>query len=321
MRAIRLAAVGGPERLTWVDCPDPIAGAGEVVVRNAAVGVNFIDIYHRTGLYPLPLPTGLGTEAAGSVESVGPGVVSFSPGDRVAYATAPIGAYAERHCVPEGRLVRLPDDIGFDVAAACLLKGMTAEFLLRRVFHVKQGHAILVHAAAGGVGSILTQWAHQLGATVIGVVGSDDKAERARAQGCDHVLVSPADLAARVKDLTNGQGVHVAYDSVGRDTMDGSLASLRRFGLLVSYGNASGAPAPIDPLRLSRGGSLFLTRPTLFDYVADPKDLRDSAEALFDALRAGVQITIGARRPLSEAALAQADLEARRTTGSTVLMA
>lgn len=322
MRAVRLDRAGGPEVLEIKTVPVPEPGPREVRVRHHAIGLNFIDIYQRDGLYPLTYPTGLGLEATGVVEAVGNGVTRFAVGDRVAYANGPPGAYAEAHVVAEARAVRLPDDIGFETAAAAMLKGMTAEYLVRRVFHVKQGDAILVHAAAGGVGLILCQWARSICATVIGTVGSEAKAELAKAHGCDHVILyEREDVAARVREITGGEGVAVVYDSVGAATLDASLNSLRRRGMFVTYGNASGPVPPLEPLRLSRGGSLFMTRPTLFDYVATPEELDASAQALFDVIRSGaVKIEIGQTFPLNHVRQAHAALAGRTTVGSTLLI-
>jgi NADPH2:quinone reductase len=322
MRAVVAREAGGPEVLELVDRPVPAPGPGEVLVRNEAIGLNFIDTYHRTGLYPVTFPAPLGVEGAGRVEAVGPGVDRFRPGDRVAYVLSPRGAYAELHTVPADKTVRVPDSVPLDLAAAALLKGMTTEFLLRRTFHVKHGDAILVHAAAGGVGSILVQWAKAIGAVVIGTAGSPEKMELARRHGCDHVL-SPEqpDLAERVRELTGGAGVPVVYDSVGKTTFEASLNSLARRGLMVTFGNASGPPPAVDPLRLSRGGSLFLTRPTLHDYVATVEELDASAAAVFDMLAGGkVKVEIGQRFALADARKAHEALEGRRTTGSTVLV-
>lgn len=322
MRAVRLDRAGGPEVLEIAVVPIPQPGPGEVLVRHHAIGLNFIDIYQRDGLYPLTYPTGLGLEAAGIVEAVGEGVTRFAVGDRIAYANGPPGAYAEAHVVHQDRAVCLPDDIGFDTAAAAMLKGMTAEYLVQRVFHVKHSDAILVHAAAGGVGLILCQWAHSLGATVIGTVGSEAKAELAKAHGCDHVILyDREDVAARVREITGGAGVAVVYDSVGAATLDASLSSLRRRGVFVTYGNASGPVPPLEPLRLARGGSLFMTRPTLFDYVSTPEELDASAEALFAVIRSGaVRIEIGQTFPLDQVRQAHEALAGRRTVGSTLLI-
>lgn len=322
IRAVRLDRAGGPEVLNLVDIPTPEPGPGQVRVRHRAIGLNFIDIYQRDGLYPLTYPTGLGLEAAGVVEAVGDGVTRFRIGDRIAYANGPAGSYAEAHVVEEARAVRLPDDISFETGAAVLLKGMTAEYLVRRVFHVKHGDRILVHAAAGGVGLILCQWAKHLGATIIGTVGSEAKAGLARENGCDHVLLyDQEDVAARVREITSGEGVAVAYDSVGASTLEASLKSLKRRGMFVSFGNASGPVPPIEPLRLSRGGSLFMTRPTLFDYVATTEELDASAEAVFAVIRSGaVRVEIGQTFPLERVREAHAALTSRRTVGSTLLI-
>jgi NADPH2:quinone reductase len=322
MRAIEVAQAGGPDNLKLVDAPAPTAGPGQILIRHEAIGLNFIEVYQRTGLYPMTYPARLGQEAAGVVEAVGEGVTRFKLGDRAAFFGGSTGAYAEMSVIAADRAVRLPDGISSEIAAACLLKGMTAEFLVRRTFHVKHGDAILVHAAAGGVGSILTQWAHALGARVIGAVGSEAKAMLARGQGCDEVLIyGEGDVAERVKALTGGAGVAVVYDSVGKDTFEGSLASLARRGMLVSFGNASGPAPAIEPLRLSRGGSLFLTRPTLFDYVVTTQELDESSGALFEMVASGkVRIEIGQRFGLDDVRQAHEALEGRRTTGSTVIV-
>ncbi|WP_029417530.1 quinone oxidoreductase family protein [Brevundimonas bacteroides] len=321
MRAVRLDRAGGPEVLEIATVPVPEPGPGQVRIRHHAIGLNFIDIYQRDGLYPLTYPTGLGLEAAGVVEAVGEGVTRFAVGDRIAYANGPPGAYAEAHVVHQDRAVRLPGDIAFETAAAAMLKGMTAEYLVQRVFHVKQGDAILVHAAAGGVGLILCQWAQSLGATVIGTVGSEAKAELARSHGCDHVILyDREDVAAQVREITAGEGVAVAYDSVGAATLEASLSSLHRRGMFVTYGNASGPVPPLEPLRLSRGGSLFMTRPTLFDYVATPEELDASAQALFAVIRSGqVKIEIGQTFALDQVRQAHEALAGRKTVGSTLL--
>ncbi|BDG05350.1 quinone oxidoreductase family protein [Anaeromyxobacter oryzae] len=320
-KAIRIHTVGGPEVLRLEDLPVADPGPGEARVRHAAVGVNFVDIYHRTGLYPLPLPSGLGVEGAGRVEAVGPGVGGVKPGDRVAYMAGP-GSYAEVRNVPADRLVKLPDDIPDRTAAGMLLRGLTVQALVRRTYAVKRGDVVLWHAAAGGVGLIAVQWLKALGATVIGTVGSDEKAARARAAGCDHVIVySREDVVKRVKELTNGEGVPVVYDAVGKATFDASLDALRPLGMLVSFGNASGPVPPIEPALLGRKGSLFLTRPSVYHYVARREDLERGAAELFDLVRAGkVRIEIGGTWPLAEAAKAQEALEARATTGSVILL-
>jgi NADPH2:quinone reductase len=301
--------------------PEP--GAGEARVRHTAVGLNFIDVYHRRGIYPLPaLPAVLGLEAAGRVEAVGPGVAHVKTGDRVAYAGGPTGAYSERRIVPADRLIVLPDQIDEQRAAAMMLKGMTAEYLLRRTFRVERGHTILMHAAAGGVGLIACQWAKALGATVIGTVGTREKAKVAIEHGCDHAIVSSEeDVVARVKAITGGRGVPVVYDAVGKDTFMQSLDCLGPRGTMVSFGQASGMVPPLDVTVLSAKGSLYLTRPTLFHYTATREDLLASASALFHVVRSGaVRVEVGQTYPLRDAARAHDDLEARRTVGSTVLV-
>lgn len=322
MKAIRIQGTGGPEVLELVDVATPSPAAGEILVRHEAIGLNFIDTYHRSGLYPLKLPSGLGMEAAGVVEAVGEGVSRFAPGDRVAYASGPIGAYAEFHVTAAHRAVRLKSETSTQVGAAALLKGMTAEFLLRRLFPVQAGQTILIHAGAGGVGSILVQWAKALGATVITTVGSEDKAERVRGLGADHVILyGVQDVAAEVRRITGGAGVPVAYDSVGAATFDGTLGSLARRGMFVSFGNASGPVPPVDALRLMRGGSLIFTRPTLFDYTATVADLDASAAALFAVVAAGqIKVEIGQTFPLSEARLAHEAMEGRKTVGASLLI-
>ena len=318
--AIRVHQVGGPEVLHWEEVEVGEPGPGEVKLRQDAVGLNFIDVYHRTGLYPQPLPFTPGTEGAGVIESVGPEIEGLKPGDRVGYA-GPIGSYAEQRVIAADRLVKLPDSISTEQAAAIMLQGMTAEMLLRRVHQVKSGETILVHAAAGGVGLIMCQWAAALGATVIGTVGSDEKAELARAHGCTHPIVyTRQDFAAEVDRITGGAKLPVVYDSVGRDTFLKSLDCLHPRGLMVSFGNASGPPDPIAPGLLAQKGSLFLTRPTLFNYIATREELEQSASALFEMVDSGkVKVEIKQRFPLREAAEAHRALEARKTTGSTVL--
>jgi NADPH2:quinone reductase len=320
--AIRMNEPGGPEVLHAAEVEAPQLGKGLALVRHAAVGVNYIDTYHRSGLYPLPsLPHGIGVEAAGVVEAVGQGVTEIQVGDRVAYAGGTPGAYAELRAVPADRLVPLPASVSNELAAAMMLKGMTVEYLVRRTFPVEPGMTVLWHAAAGGVGLIACQWLKALGATVIGTVGSDAKAEIARAHGCDHTIVySREDFSERVRELTAGRGVPVVYDSVGKSTFRPSLASLARRGMLVCFGNASGAPEPCDVLELSRRGSLYLTRPTLFDYVATRAELLASARALFDMVANGLRIEIGQRFALHEAAVAHRSLESRATVGSTILL-
>ncbi len=320
-QAIRIHEHGGPEvlRLEAVTVGEP--GPGELRLRQTAIGLNFIDVYQRTGLYPTSLPAGLGREAAGIVEAVGSKVRGFSPGDRVAYALATSGAYADVRLLPAERVLRLPDNVSERDAAASLLKGLTAHALLRRSYRVRKGDWIVVHAAAGGVGMILVQWARHLGARVIGVVGTEGKAEQVRQLGADHVLVDTTDLAPRVRGLTRGKGVAVVYDSVGKDTFAASLDCLQPLGMMVTFGNASGPVPAIAPLELGRRGSLFLTRPMLFDYIKKTADLRKAAHELFAVLGTGiVKIHVGQTYRLADIATAHADLEARRTTGSTVII-
>ncbi len=320
--AIRIHAHGGPEVLQWEAVAASEPGPGEVLIRQTAIGLNFIDVYERTGLYPGALPAGLGREGAGVVEAVGPRVKSVAVGDRVAYASQQPGAYAQERLIAADRVVKIPDGVSDRLAAAAMLKGLTAHFLLRRTHRVRKGDAVVVHAAAGGVGLIAAQWARFLGAQVIGVVGSDAKAAVAREHGCHHTLVlGRDDLAARVREFTGGQGAHVVYDSIGKDTFFASLDCLRPLGLMVSYGNASGPVPPVAPLELARRGSLFLTRPTLFHYIARRADLDRAARELFAAIGRGVvRIEIGQSYALQDVAQAHRDLEARRTVGSTVLI-
>ena len=322
-RAIRIHEHGGPEVLRWEEVEVGEPGDGQVRLAQSAVGLNYIDIYHRTGLYPLPmLPATLGLEAAGTVEAVGPGVGELSPGDRVAYASPPVGAYAEARLMPADRVVRLPDSISDIQAAGMMLQGMTVHYLIRRTCRVQPGDTVLFHAAAGGVGLIACQWLKHLGATVIGTVGSETKAAVARAHGCDHtILYNSENVPERVRALTGGAGVPVVYDSVGKDTFDGSLDCLAPLGMLVSFGNASGPVPPFNPAVLSAKGSLFLTRPTLMTYTAKREDLVAAAEDLFAVVASGaVKIEVNQTYPLAEAAQAHRDLEARKTTGSTVLL-
>ena len=322
-KAIRMHETGGPEVLAWEDVEVGVPGPGEARVRHTAVGLNFIDCYFRSGTYPPPaLPMVLGFEAAGVVEAVGAGVSEVRPGDRIAYATRPMGAYAQARVMPAEQLVVLPDDIDDIHAAAMLLQGLTAHYLLRRTFAVQPGQTILLHAAAGGVGLIASQWAKHLGATVIGTVGTAAKAELARAHGCDHAIVTAEeDFAARVADITGGAGVPVVYDSVGRDTFMGSLDCLAPLGMMVLFGQSSGTVEPINPGVLATKGSLYLTRPTLFDYVSTREALAVAAAELFGVVQRGaIKIEVNQTYPLSEVATAHADLEARRTTGSTVLI-
>jgi NADPH2:quinone reductase len=321
MKAIRFEETGGPEVMRLEEVATPAPGAREIRVKNAACGVNFIDTYHRNGLYKTPLPSGLGLEGAGVVEAVGDAVARFKLGDRVAYCSGPIGAYGEMHVVREDRAVKLPEAISYDIAAAAMLKGMTARYLLRKTFRVERGQAMLVHAAAGGVGQILVQWGKHLGATVIATAGSDAKAEIARKLGADHVLVAGRDdIARRVREIT-GVGADVVYDGVGKDTWEASLDSLRPRGMMVTFGNASGPPPLFSPLVLSQKGSLFLTRPTLAHYTATVEELDETAADLFDVIGKGaVKIAPPTRYALADAAQAHRDLEARKTTGSLVLV-
>jgi len=319
-QAIRIHRFGGPEVLQWEEIPLPPPAPGEVTIRQTAVGLNFIDTYHRSGLYPLALPAGIGTEAAGLVEVLGAGVGGIAVADRVAYAGLPPGAYAQRRNWPADRLVKLPATISDEVAASAMLKGLTAWYLLRRSYRVQPGDAILLHAAAGGTGTLLSQWAAALGATVIGVVGSAAKAELARAHGCAvTVLADDPDFVKKVRELSGG-GVAVVYDSVGRDTFFRSLDSLLKHGTMVTFGNASGPVEPFSPMELAKRGSLHLTRPSLFDFIATRADLEAGTGELFDLIvRGAVRIAIGQRYPLRDAARAHRDLEGRRTTGATVL--
>lgn len=323
MKAILVSQHGGPEVLEWRDHEAGNPGPGEVRIRQEAVGLNFIDVYFRTGLYPAPkgLPLIPGNEGAGIVTALGEGVSQFNIGDRVAYV-GPLGAYAEERLVPAAVLVKVPDSVGLDVAAGMMLKGMTAEYLLCRTFAVKAGDTILFHAAAGGVGLIAGQWAKSIGATVIGTVGSEEKAELARKHGYDHVInYRSEDFVARVKDLTGGRGVDVVYDSVGKDTYPGSLDCLRPRGLWAAFGQSSGAIENFNLGLLAQKGSLYATRPSIFVYNAARADLEKSAAALFDKVARGdVRIDINQRYPLSEAARAHADLEGRKTTGTTVML-
>lgn len=322
-KAIVIHETGGPEVLRWeaYDPGDP--APGEVRLRQEAVGLNFIDIYHRTGLYALPgLPAVPGMEGAGVVEAAGADVTEFKPGDRVAYAGVPMGAYAQVRCMPAHRLVSLPDDISAIQAAGMMLRGMTARYLLFGCYPVKAGDRILIHAAAGGVGAIVCQWAKHLGATVIGTVGSEEKAAIAQSNGCSHpILYGKVDFAEQVREITEGQGVDVVYDGVGQATFMKSMDCLRPMGTMVSFGQASGTVPPLDIGLLSAKGSLFLTRPILMTYTARREDLLAHARDLFDVVQQkAVEITIGQTYPLQDAARAHQDLEARRTTGSSVLI-
>ncbi|MDI3306997.1 MAG: quinone oxidoreductase [Acetobacteraceae bacterium] len=319
--AIRVHEYGGPEKMVWEDVPRPDPKPGEALVRQEAIGLNYIDVYFRTGLYKAPsLPVTIGMEGAGVVEAVGDGVTDIKPGDRVAYAGA-LGAYTEVRTVNADRLVKIPEGIDFTQAAAMMLQGMTAQFLIRRCYKVQKGDTILLHAAAGGVGLILTQWATHLGATVIGVVSTPEKAELIKQHGAAHALLTSENIPARVKEITDGAMVPVVYDSVGRDTFMTSLDCLRPFGLMVSFGNASGPVSVPDLGVLAAKGSLYLTRPTLNTYTAKREDLVATANDLFEAVRSGaVKIRVNQTFPLKDAAEAHRALEARRTTGSTVLL-
>lgn len=321
-KAIRYDQPGGPDVMKWVDVEVGEPKAGEVRIRQHAVGLNYIDVYFRTGLYPQPLPGGLGMEAAGEVTAVGDGVTALKAGDRVAYVGQPPGAYAQERVMPAERLVKLPDGISYDDAASVMLQGLTAHYLLRRTYPVKAGDTILIHAAAGGVGLLACQWAKALGATVIGTVGSDEKAALAKAHGCDHPIVyTRENFTQRVKEITNGAGVPVVYDSIGKDTYIGSLDCLAPLGLFVSFGNASGPLPPIDSKEFASRGSLFFTRPTLFSYIAKRADLESAAAELFDVILSGkVKTSINQRYSLAEVGRAHEDLEARKTTGSTILV-
>lgn len=321
--AIIVRRHGGPEVLEWVRDDPGAPGPGEVLVRHTAVGLNFIDVYHRTGLYMLDLPFVPGSEGAGVVEGVGEGVDDFRVGDRVAYTSnGPEGAYREARVLPAARLVHLPDEIDEETAAAIMVKGCTVEYLVRRTHAVQAGEVVLLHAAAGGVGLLATQWLAALGATVIGTAGSEEKAALAREHGCAHtILYREQSVPQRVREITEGRGVDVVYDSVGKDTWEGSLDSLKPRGLMVTFGNASGAVPPFSPLVLAKKGSLFITRPTLRDYYASREDTAEGCAALFDMVVSGkIRPHVGARYPLREAAEAHRALEARATVGSTVLL-
>ncbi|AMV27284.1 Quinone oxidoreductase 1 [Gemmata sp. SH-PL17] len=320
-KAIRIQQTGGPEVLRWeaVEIGEP--GPGQARIRHTAVGVNFIDTYHRSGLYPIPLPSGLGSEGAGIVEAVGPDVTVVKPGDRVAYAGGPPGSYSQVRLIPAHILVPVPEGATDQTAAAVMLKGMTAQYLIRRTYTVKPGETVLFHAAAGGVGLFACQWLKALGATVIGTVGSDEKAAIARAHGCDHVVISTReDVAKRVREITGGVGVPVVYDSIGKDTFMNSLDCLRPLGLMVSFGNSSGKVTPFDIGVLSQKGSLYLARPTLATYTATRADLEATARDVFEAIRTGkVKVEVRHTYPLERAEQVHRDLEGRRTVGSIVM--
>ena len=322
IKAIRFDKTGGPEVLDYRDHDLPAPGAGEVRVRHTAIGINFIEIYFRTGLYPTTLPSGIGTEAAGVVEELGEGVTGLKPGDRVGYSGGPQGAYAEASNVPAAKLVKLPDAISDETAAASMLKGFTAQYLLKRVHAVQKGETILFHAAAGGVGQIACQWARHLGARVIGTTSSPGKVALAKANGCDEVLLlSDPDWVKKVRDLSGGEGLPVVYDSVGKDTFEQSLNCLKVRGLMVTYGNSSGAVPPFSPALLAGKGSLYLTRPTLTSFTRTPQELQETADDLFAVIQSGaVKVAINQRFALKDAAQAQIALASRQTTGATVLI-
>lgn len=321
VRAVQIEEFGGPEVLQLVDVDVPEPAAGEAQIRQTAIGLNFIDTYHRTGLYPIELPSGLGSEGAGVIEAVGSDVTGVEPGDHVVYTGGPIGAYAERRNYPAARLVPLRGGLSDEVAAAVFLKGLTAWYLLHRSYAVQPGDNILLYAAAGGVGSIASQWANALGATVIGIVSTDEKAELAHAQGCTHVIYADDDIVSTVRELTDGEGVAAVYDSVGKDTFFTSLDCLRPHGVMVSFGNASGAVEPFAPAELAKRHSLYVTRPVLFDFVDTRERLLAASAELFERIECGdIGVNIGQRYALADVAKAHSDLEARKTTGSTLLI-
>jgi NADPH2:quinone reductase len=321
-KAIQITKTGGPEVMAYVDVEVGAPGPGEVRLRQAACGLNFIDVYFRTGLYPQPLPGGLGQEGAGTIEAVGEGVTDFAVGDRVAYGSGPNGAYAEVRLIPAKCLVKLPDAIDMETAAAMMLQGMTVQYLLRQTYAVKAGETILFHAAAGGIGTIASQWARALGVKMIGTVGSDEKIALAKANGCEHVInYNKENFVERVKEITDGKGVPVVYDSIGKDTFKDSLDCLSPRGLMVSFGNASGAVPPFALTELVSRGSLYITRPTLGSYTSSRASLDSTAQDLFDVVANGdVNIQINQRYALKDVAKAHADLEGRKTTGSTILL-
>ncbi|WP_322054751.1 quinone oxidoreductase family protein [Paraburkholderia bannensis] len=321
-KAIRYERTGGPEVMQWVDVEVGAPGEGEIRVKQSACGLNYIDVYFRTGLYPQQLPAGLGMEAAGEVVAVGAGVTSVKVGERVAYVGRPPGAYAQERVLRADQVIRVPDAISDEQAASVMLQGLTAQYLLRRTYRVQPGDTILIQAAAGGVGLLVCQWAKALGATVIGTVGSDEKAEVAKAHGCDYPIVyTREDFTARVREITGGAGVPVVYDSIGKDTYVKSLDCLAPLGMFVSFGNASGPLPPIDSSEFSSRGSLFFTRPTLFSYIAKRSDYEAMSAELFEVIASGkVKTSINQRYALKDVGQAHADLEARRTTGSTILI-
>lgn len=322
VKAIQFKTAGGPEVLEMTDVDLAAPGAGEIQVKHTAIGLNFIDTYHRSGLYPLPLPSGIGMEGAGVVAAVGSGVTDLKEGDRIAYASPPPGSYVEARNIAADRVVKIPDGVDDQTAAAMMLKGMTAQYLIRQIYKVSKGDTILIHAAAGGVGQIVCQWANHLGATVIGTVGSQEKAEIARANGCHHpVLYNEEDFVERVKEITDGKMLPVVYDSIGDTTFEKSLDCLRPRGLMVSFGQAAGPIPPVNLGIFAQKGSLFFTRPTLFNYIATAEDLRETAGDLFEAVASGaVKIHIDQTFPLADARAAHEALEARKTTGSTILL-
>jgi len=320
--AFRVYQAGGPEVLSWEEAPTVTPGKGEVLIRHEAVGLNFIDIYHRSGLFAMPMPTGIGIEGVGIVEALGEGAALFELGDRVGYASGPLGAYSQWRTIPAERLIKLPDAINSKTAAGMMLKGLTAAYLMHRVFPVKAGNTILMHAAAGGVGLIICQWAKTLGAQVIGTVSTEEKAALACQHGCDHIIFyDKEDIVGRVREITDGAGVDVVFDGVGKKTFTASFDCLRVRGMLVSLGNASGPVEPVSPLLLKDKGSLFLTRPTLAHYIAKRDEMLDLADKLFSVVTSGkVKIKIGQTYALSDSASAHRDLEAGNTTGSTIML-
>lgn len=320
MTAIRIAETGGPEVMEVASVPEPAPGEGEIRIRAAAIGVNYIDTYHRSGLYPVPLPSGIGLEAAGVVDAIGPGATGWSVGDRAAYCSGPIGAYAQAHCVKAEKAVALPEAISFDTAASMMLKGLTVQYLIRQIYRVGPGDTVLFHAGAGGVGQIAVQWLKHLGATVIATAGGPEKCALVKKLGADHVIDYRAEeIAPRVAEITGGKGVPVVYDGVGRDTWEASLDACAMRGLVVSFGNASGPVTGVDLGILAQKGSLSVCRPTLAHYTATREMLDAAASDLFAAVAAGVRIAGPAVYPLTEAVAAHRDLEGRRTTGSLVL--
>jgi len=319
---VRFYEAGAPEVLRYEQYEPGEPGQGEVRVRHAAVGLNFADCYFRTGMYPAPLPAGMGVEASGTIEAVGPGVVGFAVGDRVTYTGSPLGAYSDVRCMPVASLIKLPDEISFETAAAMTMRGLTSAYLMRAIYRWQAGDTFLLHAAAGGVGLIVTQWAKLLGLNVIGTVSTEEKAEVARAHGCDHIIYyKKEDVAQRVRELTGGEGVKVVIDSVGKDTFQASLNSLRRRGLLIGVGTASGPFPPIDALQLAIRGSLFFTRPALADYIADPLERAELSGELFDhVIKGRIKIEVNQRYELKDCVQAHKDLEAGRTTGSSIFV-